>query len=152
MQTAAVQITELELQERSKIYGNAGKPLTKYQVAINTASYKLCEEDGSLIFNRGKLLSLAREKVHSDGYNYCKKGSRSQVFGSTHAQEKRKYVPQDVRQNQIKELSEGIVSQKETIQLLQQQKVKYTNAEKFLEPAEINKSISEENQKTRKME
>ena len=126
--------------------------MTKYQAAINEACYQMCKEDGSLIFNRGKLLSLAREKIHSDGYNYSKKASRSQVFGCRDEKKKRKYVHQEVRQTRIKELSESILSQKETIQFLQQQKVKYSNTEKFLEAAEINKSILEENVKTRKLE
>jgi hypothetical protein len=64
----------------------------------------LWRQDGSLIFNKWKLLSLAREKVHSDGYNYSKKASRSQVFGSEDGKKKRKYVHQDVRQAQKKNL------------------------------------------------
>jgi hypothetical protein len=107
----------------------------KYQNFINQACYQLWRQDGSLIFNKWKLLSLAREKVHSDGYNYSKKASRSQVFGSEDGKKKRKYVHQDVRQAQIKELSEGILRQKETINFLQQQTVKYSNTEKFLEAA-----------------
>ena len=45
---------------------------------------------------------------------------------------------QEVRQTRMKELSESISSQRETIQFLQQQKVKFSNTEKNLE-AEINK-------------
>lgn len=52
----------------------------------------------------------------------------------------------------MKELSENISSQRETIQFLQQQKLKYSNAEKFLEAAEINKTILEESMKKRKVE
>lgn len=121
-------------------------------MTVNDACYKLCKEDGSLIFDKGKLLSLARKRVHSDGYNYSKKASRSQEFGCKDEKVKRKYVHQEVRQTRMKELSESILSQKETIQFLQQQKVKYSNTEKFLEAAEINKSILDENVKKRKLE
>jgi hypothetical protein len=148
----AIPISESELKEKSRIYGKNGKPLTKFQGTVNEACYQLCAEDGSLIFNKGKLLSLARERVHSAGYNYAKKSSRSQVFGHQDEKRKRKYVHQEVRQTRMKELSESISSQRETIQFLQQQKVKFSNTEKFLEAAEINKSILEENMQKRKLE
>ena len=116
------------------------------------ASYQLCKNDGSLLMNRGKLLSLAREKVHNDGYNYSKKSSRSQIFGSHKEKQKRKYVHQEVREARMTELTENISSQTEAIKFLQQQKAKYSNTEKFLEAAEITKSIQEENTKKRKLE
>ena len=143
-ETTTTNVKSIELQEKSRIYENTGKTLTKYQAAINKGCYQMCKEDGSLIFNRGKLLSLAREKVHSDGYAYSKKTSRSQVFGCTDEKRKRKYVHKEARQTRIKELSESILSQKETIQFLKQQEVKYSNTEKILEAAESNKSILEE--------
>ena len=144
-------MSESDFLNKSKIFGS-GKQLTKYQEAINEASYSLCKNDGSLLMNKGKLLQLAREKVHNDGYNYAKRVSRSQVFGTTEKKAKRAYVRQEVREARIIELSEGISSQVETIKFLQQQKVKYSNTEKFLEAAEINKSILEESKKKRKFE
>ena len=138
--------------DKSRIYGNSGKPLTKYQETVNMASYQLCKNDGSLLMNRGKLLSLAREKVHNDGYNYSKKSSRSQIFGRQENKEKRQYVGQEVREARMIELTENISSQEEAIKFLQQQKTKYSNTEKFLEAAEITKSIQEENTKKRKLE
>ena len=116
------------------------------------ASYQLCKDDGSLLMNRGKLLSLAREKVHNDGYNYSKKSSRSRVFGSHEEKEKRQYVRGEVREARMIELTENISSQEEAIKFLQQQKTKYSNTDKFLEAAEITKSIQEENTKKRKLE
>ena len=99
-------------------------------------------------------MSLAREKVHSDGYNYSKKGSRSKVLTTNEQgrREKRKYVQEEVRKERITEISENIASLKETIKFLQLQKVKYANSEKFLEAAEMNKRILEENTKKRKLE
>ena len=141
-------IPESDLCDKSRIYGNSRKPLTKYQQAVNMASYQLCKDDGSLLMNRGKLLSLAREKVHNDGYNYSKKSSRSRVFGSHEEKEKRQHVRGEVREARMIELTENISSQ-EAIKFLQQQKTKYSNTEKFLEAAEITKSIQEENTKKR---
>jgi len=48
-----------------------------------------------------------------------------------------------MREENIKNVSSAIQSHQETIALLQKQKQKYSNAEKFLEAAEINKSILE---------
>lgn len=114
------------------------------------ASYQLCKNDGSLLMNKGKLLSLAREKVHNDGYSYSKKSSRSQIFGCLEIKEKRKHVRQEVREARMVELTENISSQSEAIKFLQQQKTKYSNTETFLEAAEITKSI--QNTKKRKLE
>ena len=72
-------MSESDFLNKSEIFGS-GKRLTKYQEAINEASYSLCKNDGSLLMNKGKLLQLAREKVHNDGYNYAKRVSRSQVL------------------------------------------------------------------------
>ena len=74
-----------ELRNRSKIdrkdgVNNPEQELTRYQKAINDASFQL-------------------EKVHSDGYNYSKKGSRSKVLTTNEEgrREKRKYVQEEVR-------------------------------------------------------
>ena len=144
-------MSESDFLNKSKIFGS-GKQLTKYQEAImRPATVYVRIDDGSLLMNKGKLLQLAREKVHNDGYNYAKRVSRSQVFGTT---EKAKiaYVRQEVREARIIKLSEGISSQVETIKFLQQQKVKYSNTEKFLEASEINNRILEESKKKRKFE
>ncbi len=48
-----------------------------------------------------------------------------------------------LRKERIKSLSNAIKSGDETIALLQNQKQKYSSVEKYLEPAEINRSIFE---------
>jgi hypothetical protein len=48
-----------------------------------------------------------------------------------------------MRKDKIQELSGAIQNHNETISLLEKQKQKYSNTEKFLEAAEINKSILE---------
>ena len=71
-----------------------------------------------------------------------KKSSRSTVFGSKSLNEsgtKRKYVQSDCRDEEIKRISTAIQSYDETIALLQKQKLKYTNSERYLEAVETNK-------------
>ena len=48
-----------------------------------------------------------------------------------------------MREDNIKSVSNAIQSHDETIALLQKQKQKYSSVEKYLEAAEINKSILE---------
>lgn len=120
--------------------------LTPYQKTVNNASLELAKNDCALLQNRGELFALARKKVDEDGYAYSKKTSRSSKFGkaATHAPKpKRKYLQSSMREENIKNVSSAIQSHQETIALLQKQKQKYSNAEKFLEAAEINKSILE---------
>ena len=52
----------------SNIY--KGTVLTLYQSEMNQASLKLCLDDPTLITGRGKLVTLAREKVHLDRFQY----------------------------------------------------------------------------------
>ena len=49
----------------------------------------------------------------------------------------------DCREEEMKKISTSIQSYEETISLLQKQKLKYTNSERFLEAVEINKRIME---------
>ena len=58
---------------------------------------------------------------------------------------KRKYVGAEIRAARVKELTESISSLKETIELLCKQKQQYSNAEKFLQAADVNSSILEKN-------
>ena len=62
---------------------------------------------------------------------------------------KRKYVGAEIRAARVKELTESISSLKETIELLCKQKQQYSNAEKFLQEADVNSSILEKNRERR---
>ena len=59
-----------KLREDSVIFQGEGRPLNSYQHAVNDAALKLCLDDPSLVKQRGKLVSLAREQVHNEGYQY----------------------------------------------------------------------------------
>lgn len=143
------------LESQSKIFGlnNPSMILNDYQEAVNQASLKLCKANVALLQKRGVLLEKARKKLDDEGYNYKKKRSRSIKFGpesSTLSKPKRKYVQSDCRDEEMKKISSAIQSYDETIGLLQKQKLKYTNSERFLEAVEINKRIlatTEEKQK-----
>ena len=83
--------------------------------------------------------------MNEKGYPYAKKVSRSTVFGvdDTPSKPKRKYMQSSLREEQVTNVSNAIQSYDETIALLQKQKQKYSSIEKYLEAAEINKSILE---------
>ena len=136
------------LENQSRIFGlnNPSMVLTDYQKAVNQASLELCRSNVALLKKRGELLDQARKKVNDEGYNYKKKSSRSALFGSRSSDEsktKRKYVQSDCRDEEMKKLSTAIQSYDEAIGLLQKQKLKYTNSERYLEAVEINKRIME---------
>lgn len=146
--SSTVSISNEMLESQSKIFGlnNPSMVLTDYQKAVNQASLELCRSNIALLKKRGELLEKARKKVDDEGYNYKKKSSRSTVFGSWSSDEsrsKRKYVQSDCREEEMKKISTSIQSYEETIALLQKQKLKYTNSERFLEAVEINKRIME---------
>ena len=138
-----VDLTSLE--QDSKIFGkdSDNAKLTEYQKAINKASREIVEENYGLVRNCGELFALARKKVNDEGYAYSKKVSRSTAFGAAPSKPKRKYMQSSLREEHIKNLSSAIQSHDETIALLQKQKQKYSSVEKYLEAAEINKSILE---------
>ena len=75
-----------KLREDSVIFQGEGRPLNSYQHAVNDAALKLCLDDPSLVKQRGKLVSLAREQIHHEGYQYKKKKSRSKAFVSSASQ------------------------------------------------------------------
>ncbi len=70
-----IEIDELTVQDKSTIFT---KNPTNYQKAINAASFQLCRANPSLLLQtKGKLLELAKQKIHEDGYCYKKGRSRS---------------------------------------------------------------------------
>lgn len=141
-----------DLQKKSQIF-QCTNP-TRYQQSVNNAAFELCKADPCLILNRGKLFEEARRKVDSSGYDYVKKQSRSNVYGTASQPDKpkRKYIGAEIRASRIKELSESITSINETMELLTKQKQQYSNAEKFLQAAEINSSILEKGKEKWKLE
>ena len=53
---------------------------TSCQKCVNEASVNLCLKDPSLLMKHGDLFSMAKDKVHEDGYNYKKGKSLHQTF------------------------------------------------------------------------
>ena len=86
---------------------------------------------------------MAKRKVHEMGYSYAKQSSRSKVFGDSNHEnptviKKRNYIPSNIREERINELSESITSTNETIQLLLKQKEQYANIDKLEQAADVN--------------
>ena len=114
--------------------------------SVNEASLALVREDVSLLQNKGELFDMAKRKVHEMGYSYAKQSSRSKVFGDSNPEnptviKKRNYIPSNIREERINELSESITSANETIQLLLKQKEQYANIDKFEQAADVNTTI-----------
>ena len=149
-QQQVVKFNNDELRKSSKIF-NCTNP---YQQSVNDAAFELCKVDPSLILKKGKLFEEARKKVDSAGYDFVKKVSRSIVYGSASkpSNPKRKYIGSEIRATRIKELKEQISSLGETVELLTKQKQQFSNAETFLQAAEMNSSIVETGKRTKSLE
>ena len=83
------EMTENELEEKSRIFGNDGKEgkLNKYQQAINKEAFLVAKERPDLVYRRGELLKEARLRLHAAGYSYKRRNeSRSKVFGKLEAE------------------------------------------------------------------
>ena len=76
------------MEERAKIFTCVNP--TNYQIEVNAAALELCQDDASLLLNRGKLFEEARKKVNASGHQYVKKLSRSTVYGTGRSLENRK--------------------------------------------------------------
>ena len=62
------------------LFGKTGKQLTKYQQKMNEIAGDICVEDPQLLMNKGRLIEVAREKLHESGYVYKKGKSRSKAI------------------------------------------------------------------------
>lgn len=136
-----IKVDQSKLEQESAIFKCAS--LTKYMKSINEASLALVQEDVSLLQNKGELFDMAKRKVHEMGYSYAKQSSRSKVFGDSNHEnptviKKRNYIPSNIREERINELSESITSTNETIQLLLKQKEQYANIDKLEQAADVN--------------
>ena len=71
------------MKKASRIFGAENDKLSEYQKKVDDASYEICKQKPSLLFGKkGDIVTMAREKVHSDGYVY-KKGSSCSKKQST---------------------------------------------------------------------
>ena len=60
---------------KASLFGKSGKPFTKYQEKINEVAGDICVKDIAMLGDKGKLLELARVKLHETGYIYSKEKS-----------------------------------------------------------------------------
>ena len=150
-----MQLARDELLEKSRIYqkGNAGT-LTNYQQHMNNAAYELCLENPSLVNNKGRLMDLARAKVDEEGYPYKKKRSRSKAFGAVKDQGKRKHIKlsAEFRKKRIEDLSEDINSINSTMALLEKERYKQHNMNKYAQAANVEEQIASKRKEKRALE
>lgn len=141
-----------EMLDKSRIY--KGAQLTKYQEAINNASYELCLDNQGLLNRKGELLELARKRIHDNGYVYKKRASRSKSFGvsKNEPEPKQQKVSTEFRQKRIKDLSEDIESIKTTITLLEKERYKQHNMKKYAQAASIEEQIGSKRKEKRAFE
>ena len=123
---------------------------------MNDAAFNLCLENPSLINRKGELVKLDRAKLDSDGYNYAKKKSRSAVFGTAKEEsstggEKRKKLSEDIRRKNISELNEDIETVDKLMSLLNSERAKLVNTQKYSQAAQVLEQISEKRKEKRKL-
>ena len=132
------------LKDQFKIFRS--EQLSNYHATVKAATFELCQKDGSLLMNKGKLFEFSRKKVNEEGYAYAKKESRSKYNGvHSAATPKKRYTAENIRLSRIDDIRESISSLEETIQLLCQHKEQYVSNERFVKAADINTTILEKN-------
>ena len=150
-----MQLQRNEVLEKSRIFkkGNNGT-LTNYQQVINNAAYELCLENPNLINSKGELLNLSRVKVDEEGYLYKKKRSRSLAFGASNeeSKEKRSKISVEIRHKRIKDLSEDINSINMSMALLEKERYKQHNMNKYAQAASLEEQISSKQKEKRVLE
>ena len=99
-------------------------PLNSYQHAVNDAALKLYLDDQSLVKQRGKLVSLAREQVHNEEYQCKKKKSRSKAFGSSASQS----TESPVATTRIREVEEDLTELDTRLRFLEKGREKFCNS------------------------
>ena len=57
------------IDEKAKIYGKSGKPLTKYQIAINDTAVNIAKENPDAIFDKGRKMHHIHATKHF--YDFC---------------------------------------------------------------------------------
>jgi len=88
------------------IFGRSRKSLTKYQEKINEIAVDFCAENPAFLIERGKLLELAKDRVHVCGFVYAKGKSRAKKFHIEEEEErpKRNKIDREDRQHRIESL------------------------------------------------
>ena len=134
-----------KIKEQSVIYKKSADLCSPYEKAINDASLQLCLDNPLLLQERGKLLSLAREKVHAQGYQYRKKKSRSKLFGSkteTPQVAKKPRLTQELRDKRITEINEDLAELNTRLTYLEKSRDKFVAVQQYERAAEKSKELS----------
>ena len=100
-----------------------------------------------LLQERGKFLSLAREKVHADGYQYKKKKSRSKSFGSGNLAEysqvtKTPRLTQELRDKRMAEIKEDLAELDTRLMYLERSREKFVAVRQYERASEKSKELS----------
>lgn len=113
---------------------------------MNEAALKLCQETPSLLKQRGNLLDLARQAVHSSGFQYAKKRSRSKALSENKDDEdnstKRVKMSTELRQERIKELTEDVKDMNLQLSLFTKQREKNINSLQFQDAISVTDEMS----------
>ena len=107
-----------DLRESSKIFGrvgtkSAGRGLTRWELAVNEAGYRVASEDRMLVFRRNELFERAKEEARRSYTFKRKSGSRTGVIEVEDSEKRRvsKKAREEViekKREEIKELDEKI--------------------------------------------
>ena len=121
---------------------------------MTNAAYELCLENPSLVNNKGRLMDLARAKVDEEGYPYKKQRSRSKAFGAVKDQGNRKHIKlsAEFRKKRIEDLSEDINSINSTMALLEKERYKQHNMNKYAQAANVEEQIASKRKEKRALE
>lgn len=109
--TFAIDVDVEHIERQSQIYDTSklspSHKMYQYFNEINKAALKIAIDNPQLLQGKGKLQEAAKEYLHSRGYTYKKKNSRSKQFGVV-SENKRPYVNYALKVKKIKEIQEDM--------------------------------------------
>ena len=110
------------------LFGKTGKQLTKYQQKMNEVAGDICVKDPQLLMNKGRLIEVAREKLHESGYVYKKGKSRSKAINppSDNEPKCREKIDKIEREHRMSSLTEQIKDIQKHIQV-KEKRIKQAN-------------------------
>ena len=109
MKQGEMERNEEEIRKQACLFGKSKKELTKYQQKMNEVAGDLCVKEPHLLSSKGKLIEIARTKLHESGYIYKKGKSRSKVINPPmENQSTREKVDKEEREHRISSLTEQL--------------------------------------------
>ena len=147
---ATVEVDVKKIKEQSVIYKKCADLCSIYEKTINDASLKLCLDNPLLLQERGKLLSLAREKVHAQGYQYRKKKSKSKLFGSkteTPQVAKKPRLTQELKDKRITEINEDLAELNTRLTYVEKSRDKFVAVHQYERAAKKSRAFKSKSRK-----